>query len=72
MPKKEQPLIKVVIFLEGGLVQETFCDVPLEVTVLDLDEQSEDRWVRTDRTSSPMSEMPPEVAKQSRRRKRRQ
>ena len=60
---KNKPL-KVVIFLEGGLVQETFCDTPLEITVLDLDEQSQERWVRTDSASSPMSEMPVELAKQ--------
>jgi len=68
--KKPRP-IKVVIFLEGGLVQETFCDSLLEVTVLDLDEHSQDRWVRTDSASSPMNEMPVEVAKQFQRRKRR-
>ena len=60
---KPQP-IKVVIFVEGGLVQATYCETPLEVTVLDLDEDSQDRWVRTDSASSPMSEMPAELAKQ--------
>ena len=70
MAKSRQKPIKVVIFLEGGLVQETFCDNPLEVTVLDLDEHSQDRWVRTDSTSSPMSQMPAEVARQFRKKKR--
>ena len=69
MPKKEQRLIKVVIFLEGGLVQATYCDKPLEVTVLDLDEDSKDRWVRTDSVSSPMSEMPKELAEQCRKKR---
>jgi len=70
MAKSRQKPIKVVIFLEGGLVQETFSDIPLEVTVLDLDEHSQDRWVRTDSASSPMSEMPTELVKQYRKRKR--
>ena len=69
MTEKEQPPIKVVIFLEGGLVQDTFCDTPLEITVLDLDEQSQERWVRTDSASSPMSEMPVELAQQYRRKR---
>ena len=64
MPKNELSPIKVVIFLEGGLVQEIFCDIPLELTVLDLNEQSQDRWVRTDSASSPMSEMPKELTEQ--------
>jgi len=38
--------------------------------VLDLDEHSQDRWVRTDSTSSPMSEMLVELVKQYRKRKR--
>ena len=71
MPKNEPKPIKVVIFLEDGLVQDTFCDLQLEVTVLDLDEHSQDRWVRTDSDSSPMSEMPAEVAKQYQKKKRR-
>ena len=62
---KNMPL-KVVIFLEGGLVQETYCDTPLEITVLDLDEDSQDRWVRTETASSPMSKMPKELDEQFR------
>ena len=70
MAKSRQKPIKVVIFLDGGLVQETFCDNPLEVAVLDLVEHSQDRSVRTDSTSSPMSEMLVELVKQYRKRKR--
>ena len=66
MAKSRQKPIKVVIFLEGGLVQETFSDIPLEVTILDLDEHSQDRWVRTDSESSQMSEMSPELTRQYR------
>ena len=69
MAKSRQKPIKVVIFLEGGLVQETFSDIPLEVTVLDLDEHSQDRWVRTDSASSPMREMPKELARQFRKKR---
>ena len=70
MAETEPKPIKVVIFVEGGIVQETYCDTPLEITVLDLDEQSRDRWVRTDNAGSSMSEMPVAVAKQYRKRKR--
>ena len=68
MMTKNMPL-KVVIFLEGGLIQDTFCDMPLEIVVLDLDEQSQERWVRTDSASSPMSEMHAELAKQYKRKR---
>ncbi len=64
MSKTVQKPIHVVIFLQGGLVQETFCDTPLEVTVLDLDEDSQERWVRSDSASSPLSKMSKELARQ--------
>ena len=66
---KNKPL-KVVIFLEGGLVQATYCDAPLEITVLDLDKDSHERWVRTDSASSPMSKMPKELDEQFRKKRR--
>ena len=66
---KNKP-VKVVIFLEGGLVQATYCETPLEVTVLDLDEDSQNRWVRTDSASSPMSEMTRELNDQFRKKRR--
>ena len=69
MEKKKQPPIKVVIFIAGGLVQATYCDIPLEITVLDLDEDSQDRWVRTESASSPTSEMPKELGEQFRKRR---
>jgi hypothetical protein len=72
MPKDEPRPTEVVIFLEGGLVREAFCDAPLAVTVLDLDEHSPKRWVRSERASCPMREMPDTVSREYHRRKKKQ
>jgi hypothetical protein len=61
MEEQKNKTTRAVIFLEGGLVQETFCDSPLEVIVMDLDAHSKERWVCSRAASSRLSEMPKEL-----------
>ena len=60
---KKKRAIEAVIYVEGALVRTVYCDTPLKVTVLDLDEHSDKRWARDELESQPMCEMPSELAK---------